>query len=491
MPITHSPSREQIERPFQMPGRNNIHDREGPTSEIPRTPGGSYKKRKPNSPITEDNPYNRLLDKIMTIENDMKELTTFVHTNINKPDHQTNSNRETNVDKENGTAIHNFDHYTRKEREAFYAIYGKLKEVKIKYTKEDLNKKLPIEEFNIFREWRNKLTFWVKLGLGISRQLEELKLPINKTVPKPPLLTTRHMARLFEIQTETYLEEIARVRLTFYEPMFLETKKLLTQLNTEIMDLISEADTNNREIVLVKAFRSAVAGSNELFKSNYRNFTQPGNANPPEPEAATYHNNQNNFRPRKQSYRPLLNIGLPILRGDELRPPRQTTNPNEQTVSYTREVTETNNIEMETDTVTGANLPNPTGTEPKVDAAEQTETNREPTEPGVQRTESLPMDPPSTGSSGRTLSQAITETLRPRSVSHTSRPTTASAPGPRRRGLSPSPSPSPSPKTRYTVAEIRQRDVATYNAYLSSKQMTPNPRSANKTATPSATNREY
>ena len=62
--------------------------------------------------------------------------------------------------------------------------------------KDDLYKKLSIDDFNSFKELRNKLTFWVKIGLGASRQLEELNLPIHKPVPRPPLLTKGHMARL-------------------------------------------------------------------------------------------------------------------------------------------------------------------------------------------------------------------------------------------------------------------------------------------------------
>jgi len=49
------------------------------------------------------------VDKIMTIENNMKELSSFVYANINKPDHQTTSTGGMNVDKENGAAKHNFD----------------------------------------------------------------------------------------------------------------------------------------------------------------------------------------------------------------------------------------------------------------------------------------------------------------------------------------------------------------------------------------------
>lgn len=98
----------------------------------------------------------------------MKELTSVVYSNIDKTDRPkpTSTPNEIRFEQGNGAIKHQFDHYTKKERDYFYAIYGKLKELKLKFSKDELNRKLSINDFNAFRELRNKLTFWVKIGLG-------------------------------------------------------------------------------------------------------------------------------------------------------------------------------------------------------------------------------------------------------------------------------------------------------------------------------------
>lgn len=407
------------------------------------------------------------------MENNMKELTSVVYSNIDKTDRPkpTSTPNEIRFEQGNGAIKHQFDHYTKKERDYFYAIYGKLKELKLKFSKDELNRKLSINDFNAFRELRNKLTFWVKIGLGASRQLEELALPIHKTVPRPPLLTTGYMAKLFELQTKTYLEEIASSRIKFYEPMFLETKKLLTKLNTEIMDLITETSTNQLEIILAKAFRSAVAGSNDLFKSNYREFYQPGGMNPTEPETTTDNVNQYRNRPTRKSYRPLMNIGLPIPHKDRPIPPRHGSNSNEQTTNYTREAPETDNMDVEIEPLTETHHINPPRPHPEEDTNNLPVPKSKLTETNDNRSEKPLMGPPLTGSLGKTLTQTLSETLKhTKPETHASRPATPSTSN-LRRGQSQSPS--PSPKTRHTLAEIKQRDDTYFNK-LSLKQATPN-----------------
>ena len=95
---------------------------------------------------------------------------------------------------------HQFTNLTKTEIGTFYQVYGKLKNLKQKFTREQLNERLTNEDFQLFKEMRNKITFWVKIGLGLSRQLEELLLPAHKTVPKPALLTTSFMFNKIEAE---------------------------------------------------------------------------------------------------------------------------------------------------------------------------------------------------------------------------------------------------------------------------------------------------
>ena len=121
------------------------------------------------------------------------------------------------------------------------------------------------------------MSFWIKIGLGLARQLEELLLPIHKTVPKPALLTTGFMCKVLEEETNTYLNEMTNIWLTFYEKLILESKKLLSTLNGEMTNFLQELAENHEELILAKAFRSAVASASNFFKLNYKEFQTPLN----------------------------------------------------------------------------------------------------------------------------------------------------------------------------------------------------------------------
>lgn len=81
------------------------------------------------------------------------------------------------------------------------------------------------------------------------------------------------------------------------------------------------------------------------------------------------------------------------------------------------------------------------------------------------------MGPPPASTSGKTLTQSITEVLKNTTTStksgiQTGMPTTPSTHNSSR-------GPSPSPKTRYTLTEIKQKDEAKPNKYLNTlKQST-------------------
>jgi len=275
MATSNSPPRESTIHPHLEQGRvARLHSEDNVPESPQRQPINPKKRKKGNSSPADNNIYDFILGKISTIEQNIKDLSAAVHSNTNRPARNAPHGNEETRDRDTGTILHQFGNLTKKERETFYTNYGKLKELKLKFSKDELNKKLSTEEFTCFKDLRNKLTFWVKMGLGASRQLEELNMPIHRTVPKPPLLTTGYMARMFERETDIYLQEIAIIRLNFYEGMFKETKKILTRLNEEITNHITEASTNLRELILAKAFRSAVAGSNDLFKNNYKEFQQ-------------------------------------------------------------------------------------------------------------------------------------------------------------------------------------------------------------------------
>lgn len=199
-----------------------------------------------------------------------------------------------------------------------------------------------MDDFKLFKEFRNKITFWIKIGLGVSkcRQLEELQLPIHKTVPKPPLLTTGYMAKHFEQETETYLKEVARCCMNFYEGLFTEAKTLLLKWNDEMMNYIAEASTHQGELILAKAFRSAVAGSSDLFKTNYREYYPPGALATSDQAAPTNPDTQYGAKPKGRPYKQILslNIGLQIPRPYRYLPHvRHDSSSNDQTVQYTRE----------------------------------------------------------------------------------------------------------------------------------------------------------
>ena len=102
----------------------------------------------------------------------------------------------------------------------------------------------------------------------MSRQLEELRVPVHKLVPKQPLLATGFMSKKFESQTETYLNEVTRARIKFYEYLFIESKNILIKENAETSKLLADLTAPQKDLIVAKAFRSAVVGSSSLLKPN-------------------------------------------------------------------------------------------------------------------------------------------------------------------------------------------------------------------------------
>src|SRR6218665_715949 len=127
------------------------------------------KKRKMASPLMTEDHYMEILHRISTLENNMKELTGLVQTD--RPNtYQSNSVQVGYPDNlASGELYQRFEHLTKSERQSFYTNYGKLKTLKQSFTKDQLNKKLSMEDFNSFKQIRNKLTFWLKVGLVVSR----------------------------------------------------------------------------------------------------------------------------------------------------------------------------------------------------------------------------------------------------------------------------------------------------------------------------------
>lgn len=112
-------------------------------------------------PLKTEDHYMEILHRISTLENNMKELTGLVQTDKSNS-YQSNSVQVGYPDNlASGELYQRFDHLTKSERQAFYANYGKLKTLKQLFTKEQLNTKLSMEDFNNFKQIRNKLTFWL------------------------------------------------------------------------------------------------------------------------------------------------------------------------------------------------------------------------------------------------------------------------------------------------------------------------------------------
>jgi len=121
----------------------------------------NHKKRKMAPPLKTEDHYMEILHRISTLENNMKELTGLVQTDKSNS-YQSNSVQVGYPDNlASGELYQRFDHLTKSERQAFYANYGKLKTLKQLFTKEQLNTKLSMEDFNNFKQIRNKLTFWL------------------------------------------------------------------------------------------------------------------------------------------------------------------------------------------------------------------------------------------------------------------------------------------------------------------------------------------
>lgn len=68
----------------------------------------------------------------------------------------------------------NVHELTKETRTTFYTLFGELKSIKTKFTTDQLKLKLSDQDFSSFTEARTLLMVWLKTGLGLSRQLEEL-----------------------------------------------------------------------------------------------------------------------------------------------------------------------------------------------------------------------------------------------------------------------------------------------------------------------------
>lgn len=469
-----SPLRETVHRLHPDQGVGSRLNSEDDTSESSLRPSTNTKKRKKlNSPPSDKGTYDFIIEKINSMEQNIKELTAIVQLNPNRPPHTTPFGGEGIYDKNTGTIQHQFGALTKQERETFYSIYGKLKELKQNFSKDELNKRLSTEDFNSFKELRNKLSFWVKMGLGASRQLEELNMPIHRTVPKPPLLTTGHMARLFERETDIYLRDMTRIRLTFYYGIFQETKKILAKLNEEITILLTNASTNSHKVVLAKAFRSAVAGSNDLFKINYGGFRQPGTSTEPNTEAPSHPRSNLYTKGRGSTYREVLSMGLrpPPLHTDgdkSLKHPGPTSN--DQTVKYTREHDEITRMDMDV--------------EPTIDPHKDLHSVRGPIPSSISigdrptPTVSNPTDKPESAlASTRTTGRlSLREATKFRTDSPTTLPTTPISTY-SKGGTT------PTTKPRSTAAEDRPGDEAILNRYLPSSNPINSRRSSDRPPT--------
>lgn len=233
----------------------------------PSTNTTPNKKRKINSPpglTSTDAKY--ILDRLNNLESKVLDLSS----KLEKPYHHPKIPTTIQEEDLDFVAIHsNLDTFTKEARNGFYANYGLCKNLKDRFTKETLAKKLPNHDFETFKTYRNKLTFWLKLGLGTSRQLEDLLVPLENSLPLPPLLATGTFKKTFETDYNIYLKEMSVTRLTLHNKLFTEANSRLMELNAEVKEVIESLSHHTHELIFAKAFRAAVSGASFLFRRKF------------------------------------------------------------------------------------------------------------------------------------------------------------------------------------------------------------------------------
>ena len=180
---------------------------------------------------------------------------------MTRPEQNTN-----NMDTTEPDLVNDLKLLTKETRDAFYKLYGHLKTNKLPFSKEQLNTRLTDKDFELFKEIRTHLTAWLKTGLALSRQLEDLSLPNPEIDTVPPLLTIRTIANSFEQQYQEYLLNIDAQRKELLKNIILDANTRLQILNKETNALLEKTNDTNLCRIVAKAFKSATQAGSYLFK---------------------------------------------------------------------------------------------------------------------------------------------------------------------------------------------------------------------------------
>ena len=231
---------------------------------------GGLKKRKLDSILTDSGTDLLVLkEKLERLENTVKNLAKEVK-NSNKRgmdivDSRTHQTEGTELSDQEDQ----FDYLqrqTKQNRDEFYKIYGIFKTERNNYTKEQLNERLIDSDFAKFKELRTLLTGWIKMGLGLSRQLELFCSPPSDQTNSQPLLTIRNLATCFGNDYTQYQSEVDGLRRAMLSKLILEANNRLAVFNTEILKAMEELKDTNARKIIIKAFKAASQAGSYLFK---------------------------------------------------------------------------------------------------------------------------------------------------------------------------------------------------------------------------------
>lgn len=127
---------------------------------------------------------------------------------------------------------------TKRNKEEFYHLYGLSKNNKNSFTINQLNSRCSDNDFDFFKDTRAKLTNWLKMGLALSRQLEELDYPHPETETHHPLLTIESVAIILEDEFSEYLQNIEVQQKAIQKRIILEANDQLWLLHIKTRTIL-------------------------------------------------------------------------------------------------------------------------------------------------------------------------------------------------------------------------------------------------------------
>lgn len=268
----------------------------GPTP----TSGNNPKKRKKDRVTTESpTEYKLLGDRVSQLEELVNSLITSSKArDVMEKEATTHATDAAFMDTDLDTAgldiISGLNNSTKDTRSAFYKLYGQMKTIKSSFPQEQLKNRLTDQDFITFKDTRSKLTEWLKTGLALSRQLEELKAPTLE--PTPPLLTIRSLAAMFNPEYDEFLRNFEQQKISLLRQVITEANSRLLGLNAELCALTTNTVDSKGKLILAKAFKAATQASSYLFKSKVGDQNQI-NRNNPEAVYWTGDGDHTNFPP--------------------------------------------------------------------------------------------------------------------------------------------------------------------------------------------------